>query len=305
MKLLRKSLLVAFLGLVAIMSAACSKTETTNEIVIEIEGLDKEYNYFLLNDTHLFIGDDEINPEYNDLIVSRINEFSLDGYASSQNFDKWVSGVGKDYDGIILNADIIDQKSYANMAHVKNVLSKAKVPYMYLMSDHDLATEWTIVSDDYQAKIDEINEEMGFGKAYYTFEEEGFIILGISYSWMSISESTLNDIKNIFAKNKPVIIISHVPYDSVVSSEISDKSRELKGDRVLLWGIGNDNFYYPNEYMTEYLNMVMAENSPVVAVVGAHLHTDLSTMLTDRIPEYLTGTGYSGVRTDLKLVPKK
>lgn len=305
MRLIRKSFISLLILFVALSITACAKTETTNEIVIEIEGLNREYNYFLLNDTHIFIGDDEIHPDFNNLVVSRIDEFSLNGYASSQNFDKWVTGVGTDFDGIILNADIIDQKSYANLKHVSNVLLKAKVPYMYLQSDHDLATDWTIVSSDYQAKIDEINEEMGFGEPYYTIEEKEFIILGINYSWMSISEQTLNEIKEIFAKGKPIIIVTHVPYDSLVSSEISDKSKEVKGDKVLLWGTSPDDYYYPNQYMLEYLNMVTADDSPVVAVVGAHLHITLSTMLTDTIPEYITGTGYGGVRTDLKLVPKK
>jgi len=291
-------------AIVLIFSGCGNVTETTNEIVIEIEGLTREYNYFLLNDIHLFIGDDEINPEYNDLVVSRINEFSYDGMTSAQNFDKWLSNLGHKYDGVILNADITDQLSEANLRHVSDVLKRVKVPYMYLQSDHDLATDWTVLSESNMAAIEDINNEMGFGYDFYVFEEDKFIILGINRSWTSITEATLSEITPYFAKEKPIIIISHVPYDSLVSTEIGDVSMELKGGRKLLWGYNEGDYYYPQPAMASFLGMVTAADSPVVAVIGAHLHTGLDTMLTDTIPEYLTGTGYSGVRTNLKIKAK-
>lgn len=300
----KKILSAVLIFLAALSFSACKKGETNYEIEIEIPGLTRDYNYYLVNDMHIFIGDDEINPEYNELIVSRINEFSLDGNASSQNLDKWLSGVGKGYDGMILNADILDQLSSANITHLGNVLKRVKVPYMYLQSDHDLATDWTILSDEDRDIINNVSDEMGFGRPYYTFEEESFIILGINNSWRSISEETLKELKALFDKGKAIILITHVPYDSVVSGEIREKSKELKGGRVLVWGRGAENYYYPNEPMQAFLNMVYAEDSPVIAVIGAHLHTQFTTMLTERIPEYITDTGYSGTRTNIHIVAK-
>lgn len=302
---MNKKILSAVLIFLAVLSfSACKKAETNYEIEIKIPGLTRDYNYYLVNDMHIFIGDDEINPDYNELVVSRINEFSLDGNASSQNLDKWLSGVGKGYDGMILNADILDQLSSANITHLGNVLKRVKVPYMYLQSDHDLATDWTILSDKDRDLIENVSDEMGFGKPYYTFEEESFIIVGINNSWRSISEETFKELKALFDKGKAIILITHVPYDSIVSDEIREKSKELKGGRVLVWGMGAENYYYPNESMRDFLNMVYADDSPVVAVIGAHLHTELTTMLTDKIPEYITDTGYSGTRTNIHIVAK-
>lgn len=287
---------------VLLLLPACRKTETTNEIVIKIKGLDREYDYFLLNDMHIFIGDDEVTPEYNELVASRINEFTYENLASSQNLDLWLSNLGKGYDGVILNADILDQLSAANLSHLKKVLSNVKVPYMYLRSDHDVATDWTTLSEAQRGEIDIINNEMGLNDEIYTFEENHFIIIGINMSWLNISESALNRIKDLFSKGKPVIIVTHVPYDSKVSDEISNISKEMKGGRVLLWGTGPENYYYPDSNMREYLDMVYSDSSPVVAVIGAHLHTDLSTMLTDTIPEYIISPGYSGTRTKLRII---
>lgn len=299
--------LTGVLGVIVLASflAACgAKTEFNNEILISIPGIDKEYDYALLNDTHLFIGDDEIIPEHNQLVVNRINEFSLDGKTSAQNFDLWISNLDKrTISGLILNADIVDQLSYANLNHVQTVLDHTKVPYMYLQSDHDLATDWTNPSAEDYEKIHKIQDHLNLNKGIYTFEEEGFIVLGINYSWMSISKETLDEIRHELSKDKPIIIITHVPYDSLVSDDLRNLSKEVKNDRVLLWGTRGDNYYYPNEYMKEYLELISAEDSPVVAVISAHLHTTFETNMTENIKEYVTGTSYSGVRTLIKVVP--
>lgn len=302
-----KCVWTVFAVTLVMLTCSCGKkTDFNHEIVIKVPGIDKEYDYALINDMHLFIGDEEIIEEKNSLVVSRINDFSFDGRTAAQNFDLWISNLDdRRISGLILNADIIDQMSYSNLNHVANVLSRVKVPYMYLQSDHDLATDWTDPSEENYKSIQSIQEQMDFNREIYVFEEEKFIVLGINYSWRNISESALNEIKTIFDKNKPIIIFTHVPYDSLVSDQLRELSKEKKNDKVLLWGTRGDNFYYPNEYMLEYLNMISDENSPVIAIVAAHLHENFETYFSENISEYITGTSYSGVRTLIRIVPEE
>lgn len=295
-----------FLLCIANLLSGCGakKTDYTNEIVINIPGIDREYRYFLLNDTHIFIEDDEISEEYKELVTARVNEFSLDGHTSAENFKTWIRGLDEEnLDGIILNADIEDQLSKANITYVRDVMKEVKIPYMYLMSDHDYATDWTYLNEDNYKAAYEVIETEGYDRPYSCFEEEGFIILGINRTWVNIAEETLNDIKNILAKGKPVIIISHVPYDSMVSDALSDISKETKNNRVLLWGFDADCEYRPNEYMEEYLKLISSPDSNVAAIIGAHLHTIASVAFTEDIPEYLTATGYGGTRTLVRICP--
>lgn len=302
----KRGVFTTFAVILTMLTCSCGKkTDFNHEIEITVPGIDKEYDYALINDMHLFIGDEEIIEDKNSLVVSRINEFSFDGKAASQNFDLWISNLdNRHISGLILNADIIDQMSYANLNHVTSVLERVKVPYMYLQSDHDLATDWTSPSEEYYEKIFKLQEEYDLNKGFYYFEEDQFVILGINYSWMNISEETLNGIKEIIAKGKPIIIITHVPYDSLVSDDLRELSKREKGDRVLLWGTKSDNYYQPNEIMKEYLDLITGENSTVVAVVAAHLHTEYETDFTESIKEYLCGTAYSGNRTLLRIVPE-
>lgn len=305
-----KNKLIKFLPavLASLFLCACGTgsryTDYTNEITIKIEGLDREYDYFLLNDTHLFIEDSEIRSDYSDLVSSRILEFSLDGSTSADNFKKWVGNLDEEnLDGVILNSDIEDQLSKANLEYITGVTDKLTIPYMYLFSDHDLATDWTSPSSDDYTFINDSMIERGFDKGYSVFEEASFLVIGINRSWENISAETLDGLKAEFSKGKPVILVTHVPYDSLVSDDLKNLSKEQKGDRVLLWGFDEEDYYVPDANMTEFLNMVTADDSPVVAVLAAHLHAGFETSLTDSIPEYITGTGYNGVRTLVKIVP--
>lgn len=299
-----KAILALLLIGLVFLYACGKKTEYTNEIVIHVPEVSREYDYFLLNDMHIFIENSEINEDRTDLVRNRINEFSYEGKTSAENFADWIGNLPeKNLDGVILNADIIDQRSVANLEFVTDKLHNLSIPWMYLMSDHDYATEWTTITDEGSAEISKIVEAEGYDRGIYYFEEEGFIILGINKSWMSISEETLSEIKNLWNKNKPIILVTHVPYDSVIADDLADLSREVKGDRVLLWGINEGDYYYPSEPMLEFLNMISEESSPVVAIISAHLHTSYNTMFNDNISEYIVGTGYSGVRTLIRVMP--
>lgn len=298
---LRVMLLGAFAGKAATPEAT-EYTTYTQTIEIDVPDLDREYDYFLLNDTHLCIANDEIKPEYTEVVLSRINYFSHNGKYACDNFKDWISNLDAIHlSGIILNADIIDQKSATNLSFVSDVMENQPLKYMYLMSDHDTCSDWMNLNENSRDTIDSIMAKNGYGEPFYTFEEDKFIILGMNLSWKSISDSALDALKKIFEKNKPIILVTHVPYDSLVNDDLAGVSREYKNDKVLLWGKRNDNQYYPQGAMDEFISMVSSDDSPVVAIIGAHLHTDFQTNFTDSIPEYLTGTGYSGVRTLLKI----
>lgn len=277
------------------------KNEFTKEIVVDVPGkLDRVYKYYILNDTHLFVPDDEIKDEYKDLVTNRIAEYSLDGVPSSECFEDWIKKLDtKHLDGVILNGDIIDQLSLANLNHVKKCMDKVDIPWMYLQSDHDRAQDWVEVSEEDYSKITELQEEMDLNRGVYIWEEDEFIILGINKPWESISWWTLNEIKAVWNLGKPIILFSHVPYDSSVSNELAEKSAELKNGDILLWGWGTR--YLPDSNMEEFMYMLYDSDSPVVAIISAHLHIDYEGTLNGTIPIYVIDTGYGGTRTVLKI----
>lgn len=264
-----------------------------NEIHIRVPGLKKSYTYCVWNDTHLWAKDDDPNilEEQRTNVSSRIANFCVNEYGipSRTTFQEVMKRVDEmQVDGLILNGDIIDQMSVDNLSFVKNNLEQINTPYMYLRSDHDILCEWTECDMDL---VRNMEEDMNLLEEIYVMEEDEFIILGINNSFMNISDDALAKIRNIFAEGKPIIIVTHVPYDSIVDCTFASTVEEDRGKK-LIWG---ENCYYiPDENMKEYLNMIYDDNSPVVAVISAHLHKEYTISLTDQVVEYVLSPGKDG-----------
>lgn len=85
----------------------------------------------------------------------------------------------------------------------------------------------------------------------------------------------------------------HVPLKSKVDDGLSDASKAAWQNRALLWGA--DCFYNPDEVTQQFLDKVFAEDSPVVAVIGAHLHFAYEEQLAEKkIPQYVFEASYKG-----------
>ena len=93
-------------------------------------------------------------------------------------------------------------------------------------------------------------------------------------------------------EDKPIILTMHVPLKSQVNDGLSDASKTVWQDRALLWE--TDFFYSPDEVTQQFLDMVFAEDSPVVAVIGAHLHFAYDDQLTEKIPQYVFDASFKG-----------
>ncbi len=192
-----------------------------NEIKIDIEGLEDSYTYCVINDMHIWASeeDEEINDENLELIKSRIHQnfVNANGIESKEIFHAVIDGLkGAEFDGLIMNADIIDQRSTDNIRYLKEELETVSYPYMYLRSDHDVASDWTHY-DKEDIKI--LEKDTNWNDKIVVWEEESFIILGINKTWKRMNVKTLDRIKGEFEKGKPIILFTHVPYDSKVDEE--------------------------------------------------------------------------------------
>lgn len=271
-----------------------------NQITIHIDGLEESHTYCVINDMHIWASeeDGEIKEENLELVKSRIHQSFVNekGIEAKDIFHGVLQNIKEsEIDGLIMNSDIIDQRSYQNITYLKEELSALDCPYMYLRSDHDLASDWTSFDKKSMSKLE---KDTGWNETLVLWEEEQYVILGINKSFRKMKKDTLSKIKEVFKKDKPVIIVTHVPYDSRIDREFRNQVEAKRGKR-LIWG--EDCIYQPDEIMKEYLGMVYDKESPVVAVVAAHLHDSYTVKLNDRITEYVLPPGYAGNITILTI----
>lgn len=291
---MRKRTLIAGMLLGMVLCATTVSAETVfDEKEIEIPGLQKEYTIAVVNDQHIIVEDGDYAKEKEEEVDSRYGLFcNEEGVHSS---DAW-QGIVEDVnnlqpDGVVLDGDMIDFFSQANLDCLMGGLKEIEAPAMYLRADHDLASWY---SDNLTSKEISKKEKAAWEMDSVMVQDyDEFLVVGINNNTSQISKKGLKKIKEVWQKGKPVILAMHVPLQSQLSDDLDKASKEVWQDRALIWG-NKDCYYEPNERTQEFLDMVFAEGSPVVAVIGAHLHFAHEDQLNDKIVQYVFDASYKG-----------
>lgn len=270
---------------------ACTLEEDRK--TIRIPGIKDSYRLLVINDLHIVETETEreIPKETKDEIQARYESFAdTSGVASREQWE-WLSDQIQDYDpdAVVLAGDLVDFYSPENLETLKDGLDKIEVPVIYTRADHDYGT-WYIEEDRKTVKKQEA--AICDNSRVILQEFPDFLIVGINNSTSQMTKAGLRALKKIWEKEKPVILITHVPLDSLTDRGLYEESKKLWGDRALLWG--KDCYYEPNETTQKYLDMVLGEDSPVVAVISGHLHFPYTIQLNDRITEYVFDASYKG-----------
>ena len=109
----------------------------------------------------------------------------------------------------------------------------------------------------------------------------------------------------MFAKGKPVIIVTHVPYEAKVDTPGIDESLEELSMRVrnkiYYWGGGK---YEPNDKTKQYFSMIYSDDTPVVQVLAGHMHEKWDGMITEKVPQHIFSPAFKGVIGIVHIVPE-
>lgn len=263
-----------------------------DEKELVIPNIKKEYRIVVLNDLHIIQIDDSISQNKTDEVKERYESFcDLYGNHSSDLWTRLIEKVnGMNPDCVILSGDMIDYFSIANFNYLKNGIDKIKAPVMYLRADHDLSLYYTNsitkeIRDKEELQIDS-NENI------LTLEFDDFVIMGFNNSTSNLEEGALDKVEEIWDKKKPVILATHVPLKSQINNGLFEKSKNVWQNRALIWGKGCS--YSPNEVTQKFFDIIMEENSPVVATVGGHLHFPYEDKLNNNIIQWVFDASFKG-----------
>lgn len=198
-----------------------------SEKVIEIPGLKSQYKLIVVNDQHIIVPDGDYISEKSEEIEQRVAMFSnSDGKTSQETWPEMVDAINAENpDGVILNGDMIDFFSEANLNCLMTDLKRIKAPVMYNRADHDLGIWYsdTYTDEDVQQKEKEswdMEEVM-----VQDFDE--FLVVGINNNTSQLSEAGLEKLKELWVEDKPIILTMHVPLKSQVNDGLSDASKAV------------------------------------------------------------------------------
>lgn len=260
---------------------------------INIQGLSSQYKLIVVNDQHIIVPDGDYIVDKTEEINQRVALFSdSNGKTSAETWPEIVDAINAEKpDGVILNGDMLDFFSSANLNCLMTELKRIEAPVLYNRADHDMGIWYcndTLTEEEVQKK----EKEAWKMEDVMVQDFDEFLVVGINNNTSQLSEGGLKKLKELWKEDKPIILSVHVPLKSRVNDSLSDASKQVWQDRALLWG--TDCFYNPNEVTQQFLDMVFEEESSVVAVIGAHLHFSYDDQLNEKIPQYVFDASFNG-----------
>lgn len=282
----------------------------TEEVTIPIEGVSREYTLAWVSDLHL-VSDHEagaelgdVHAEYLDAIYKRYEELAVtsDGVHAEDLWPEIIKYLNYyTFDGVIFGGDIMDYCSNSNVAVIKEGLDKLRIPYIYIRADHDYGTYYGGIffeETDARALHQQID---GDEIAYKFWDRNEFIVLGIDNSTKDMPEYYLNMVADVYTRGKPVIMVTHVPYEPQVDDTLAELSMQVR-NTIYYWSDASDHFK-PNAITRQYLEMLYSEDTVVEQVLAGHLHASWDGMLTQQVPQHIFAPAFSGSIGIIHIVP--
>lgn len=285
---------------------------TTEEVNIAIEGIEKEYTIAWVSDLHL-VSDDkageemgDVHAEYLDAINERYEDLAVtkDGVHAKELWPEIVKYLNyNDFDGIIFGGDMMDYCSNSNISMIKEGLDSLHVPYMYIRADHDYGNYYggVFFTEEEARKLHQAIDGDEISHKFWDMGE--FIVLGIDNSTKDMPDYYLSMVEDVYSRGKPVIMATHVPYESKVDTSLAELSMKVR-NTIYYWSDDSDH-YIPNDVTGKYLDLLYSDDTVVEQVLAGHLHASWDGMITQELPQHIFAPAFKGNIGIIHIVPKE
>lgn len=271
------------------------------QTIIRVPGLKNNYTFLHVTDLHAsaFSGEDTsaMTAERINLITVRRNAFRADGLFAEERMPYMFSYADEiNADLVLMTGDILDFPSKKNLSLLKESISNARTPTLFALGNHD----WCYGDGDYfsanaiQNQIplfNNISTGEPANDPYFRYVEyEDLLVVAIDNSMDYVTADTVDKFLALYQKNKPIILMLHVPFhvDSLVadSTKVWGKDLGMGGDTgVCAWN---------SDVQRLYNAVCVAQDTPVVAVIAGHVHFNHEDVFPNGVPQYITTTAYTG-----------
>ncbi|MCC8028379.1 MAG: metallophosphoesterase [Lachnospiraceae bacterium] len=286
-----------------------------DEITLELDGISGEYSL-------LFLADNQANFDSREDLgwfgTKESRAFrDADGVASEDNLPGWIDYANAgEPDAVIFGGDILDIYTENNAARMYELLSCLEMPYLYTYGNHDSYVPWeNCFEDDAEAFLRLFPD----GNCEFScLDMDDFYIVSVrDYAQdgtANVSAEALEAFRGVYNEGKPIILSIHVP---VAADGLTDLAEEYWGGPSKLYDagdgitvfesilLGEDCGYDMTPETQEFLELLLAEDSPVKLILAGHLHMAWSGQLENGTPQYVAAGAYENAGTVLTVVPAK
>lgn len=308
-----KKTLSIFILLICLPLMACGKQAINGDDdipikvyreTIDVPEITSEHRIFFLADSHITLCDQRDN-ELLEKEATRSMLFSEGGIYAHDRFGSLIDkAIDSKSEMVVLGGDIIDSAMYASIEFVEQKLDCLDSPYLLLMGNHDFEYGEEYFSEkaynEYLPRLDKLRSD----KPYQVTEYDDLIYFAADDNNNQIDQLIVDAFKSEVAKGKPIVLAIHVPIEPVTGDmSLIETCKEVWGEtddgrsRVTM-GI---NGCIPSPSTQEFIDLVLADDSPVVLVLAGHIHFYHKDMLNDKVVQIVTGAAFEGAAVDITL----
>lgn len=271
-------------------------------VTVHIPGISREYSLLFLTDMHIVVPGESADGRLQDYASERLSHFTDEtGHVSSELFASWMDYANQtEPDALLLGGDIIDSPAPSNLEYLGQSLGKLKVPYLYAVGNHDWTYPWEYMTETgTESYLPLLSPYMDSNTAIHSLELDDFIIVAVDNSNNQIHPDALEEYRSILTRNKPVILLLHVPF---YTEELLAEASAVWPNSVVLGG-GVHGGIYPNDVSAQFMSLTTAADSPVAAVLAGHIHfSNVSSLAGEKnVPQIVGDAGYKGKATLIRI----
>ncbi len=195
----------------------------------------------------------------------------------------------------------MDYCSNSNVAVIKEGLDDLRIPYIYVRADHDYGTYYGgVFFTETEARAlhqtidgDEISNKF--------WDRNDFIVLGIDNSTKDMPDYYFNMVADVYTRGKPVIMATHVPYESMVDTSLAEISMQVR-NTIYYWSDASER-YKPNDVTRQYLDLIYSKDTVVEQVLAGHVHASWDGMISEQVPQHIFAPAFGGNIGIIHIVP--
>ena len=191
---------------------------------------------------------------------------------ASEHFKSLMEKAREDGDALILAGDIFDYINYAHLRFFEKEFSNISIPYVFACGNHEPAEN--IPDGSCLSQITQPVQLLDLGD---------LMIMAFDNSKRVISAEQINALKAQLEREKPIILVMHVPI-------LSENNNILKS---------REEYYHLNspdrpKENFEFIDLIYAHSDKIAAIFAGHLHFLNVCELKPNLTQYVSTQGLLG-----------
>ena len=265
------------------------------EVHIRIPGMEENRTLLWISDLHICSGPDDpdVTDDHREEAAERYGMMKdASGLTSGEVWEQLSAQIDScEADFVIFGGDMVDYASEANLTKLREGMDRVRTPWMYLRADHDYG-RW--YSDMGIKRMRKLHRSIAPQNRLWITRFKDFAVAGLDNTTTAVTEETLEEFRVLCREGLPIILCTHVPFDSGMGdcASLAQLSRDLWEDRVLCWGDGDSYDTSGGACMKELMELITAPDSPVCAVLAGHLHASWDGRLTDTCTQHVFSAAF-------------